>query len=204
MTKQTKRPKTFLTGITGPTPDNKPALKAIDHRVKMFSAKTIPDCIEILHRDIIPYWWKYKSRYPHEYKEIAEIIYYWLNARSARCDKMLPFTPRYNADDSFGGFLSELINWMAIAEICLEHGKENPWDKVPTEAKAQAILIDNPDMTITAIAKKLGVHRQRLYEMPDLMNARRIFKEEQLKTRYYAKTKGSKDGETGELTAYSK
>lgn len=200
--KKQARPKTFLTGIIEPTPDNKPALKAIDHRFEMFSAKTIPDCIEILSREIIPYWWKYKAKYPCEYKEIAEAIYYWLIARNARCDKLLPAIPRHNVDDSYGGFLPELMRWTVVAETCLESGKENLWDKVPDEAKAVAIYLDSPDLSMTAIAKKIGIHRQRLYEMPDFMNARQVFKQAQLESYYHAKPKGTKDAKTDNIEAW--
>ena len=197
--------KTLLTGKVEPIPDNKPALKVDDHYWKMFSAKTIPDCIRILAKDIIPYWWKYKTKYPCEYKEIAEIIYYWLIARSVRCDKMLPFVPHYNVNDSYGGFLSELINWIAITEVCLEYGKENSWDKMSLSTKALNLFVDNPTASVTAIALELRVHRQRLYEKDctNFIKVRQEYKKAQQQSRYNAKPRGTKDAKTGDIEAWS-
>lgn len=66
-----------MTGITGPTPDNKPDLKAIDVKVKMYCAPTIQDGVEVLLRELW-YWEKNQSKYPDEAADVAQSVKYHL------------------------------------------------------------------------------------------------------------------------------
>lgn len=70
------------------------------------------------------------------------------------------------------------------------------------EARAMAVLADNPTWNITQIAKEANVDRQRLYEMPTFMAARKIQQDAEKDSYKKRIPKGSKDNETGDIEAW--
>lgn len=57
-------------------------------------------------------------------------------------------------------------------------------------SKVMTIFHENPHLSVTAIAKKAGVHRTKLYKMTDFLEAREVFNEAELKSRLDSKKRG--------------
>jgi len=76
--------------------------------------------------------------------------------------------------------------------------KTDATKNVSAEAKAVAILIDNPDWSDTRIAGEAGINRTTLYKFPKFREGRRLLKEQGKKSL----PSGSKDGETGDMEAW--
>ena len=66
------------------------------------------------------------------------------------------------------------------------------------EARALTYLVENPTMSVTEIARKVGVHRQRLYESETFVKARGIQQEAERQSRLDVKTRGTKS-KTGDI-----
>jgi predicted DNA-binding protein YlxM (UPF0122 family) len=200
--KDKPKPKTLLTEISGPTPDNKPELKLIDLGFGLYHtrnhARPIPNCIEFLRKEL-PYWSTNQLRYPDESVVAAKSVYYTLIALSAKSEKLLP--PVLDTIDG-------LIQWVSF--VYLQYDNLAPRADLPdapdisNQAKAAGLFFDNPDLSMTEIAKIIGVSRQRLYEMPRLKEARKVFKEIEKASRTANIKMGTKDPETGKMEAWSR
>jgi hypothetical protein len=130
---KSKYPGTFLTGITEPTPDNRPDLKLIDATFDIYNTGTVGDCIKLLKR-ILPYWIKHQLVYPHETKIVTLRIRGWLIDLRAACGRKIPPIP----SDLLG-----IKDWMLDAEASLKP------DTVEEEA-----LNTSPKKTVKTPSKK--------------------------------------------------
>lgn len=72
------------------------------------------------------------------------------------------------------------------------------------EARAVAAYVDDPTQSMTALGKRVGVPRQRLYEMPRLRAAREAHEHSERISRLNAKPGGEKDAETGSIEAWTR
>lgn len=72
------------------------------------------------------------------------------------------------------------------------------------EARAVAAYVDDPNQSMTALGRKLGLSRQRLYEMPRLRAAREAHEHSERLSRWNAKPGGEKDAETGRMQAWTR
>jgi len=108
MKKQTS--KTLLTGITGPTPDSKPDLKAIDIKTAMFFSKTVSDAVGILLTDLW-YWERNQSKYPDKCANVAKAVRYHLIRLADKSGAVLPPVPTS---------ITKLILWVLFVEHYLE------------------------------------------------------------------------------------
>jgi hypothetical protein len=77
-------------------------------------------------------------------------------------------------------------------------------DGLSPEVRAIAALAENPNATMTAIARKAGVHRTRLYDMPRFMAAWNLHRAGQEEPSHGAKPRGEIDPETGTIEAHKK
>lgn len=70
------------------------------------------------------------------------------------------------------------------------------------EARALAAYVDDPGQSMTELAEKLSIRRQRLYEMPRLRAARDAHKHAERLSRLNAKPRGRKNPDTGDIEAF--
>ncbi len=73
-----------------------------------------------------------------------------------------------------------------------------------SESIVLAVYADDPDLSMTEIAKRAGVNRTSLYRMDKFMSVRKMREKEEANSRKDAKPKGEKNGKTGEIEAWEK
>lgn len=78
----------------------------------------------------------------------------------------------------------------------IDHGPET-LKRLPAEARAVAMLLDNPRSSDTQIAKDIGCHRSTLYRSPKYVTARNAIKAGRSEL-----PKGQKDAESGDVEAW--
>lgn len=125
--KQTK-PETILTGITGPTPDNKPDLKSIDIRSELWFVKDISECVALLLTEL-PYWCENETKYPDDAAMVEKSVYYYLTVLSAKFKTILPPLPHG---------LNLIMSWVLFVYIYLlvPIKQRQTWQEVEVNAEA--------------------------------------------------------------------
>ncbi|MFH1882080.1 MAG: hypothetical protein ABIL62_05145 [Planctomycetota bacterium] len=188
--KQTE-PETILTGITEPTPDNKPDLKSIDIRSELFFVKNISDCVKLLLTEL-PYWALNETKYPDDAAVVEESVYYYLRALSYKGTAMLPPVPRG---------LNLLMGWVLFVYIYLaEQSEHEPLlYQLSPESHAIGLCRDDPGLNDETIAEIIGCSKSTIYNMPILKRAREIFGQAESLSRKHASHNPLRNPETGEV-----